>query len=225
MSAINILIQSNSVHILTDGTVFHPDGKLIMIGPKAVCLPHLNCAIAFRGAAGAKMMLSEVIAFGAPTFDGLRQTIAELLKSQAEQFSEAFQLCTSGPEFEVVVAGISETAGPTAYIVNSHGRYGKSWTPIELAGFVPLPCDEVTLAKMQRIIPPGTSPDDIDPERDGLAVMKLQRATPRLSNGDFCPVGAFAQLTTVTRNSVSTRIIHRWPDVIGEEIGSTSVAA
>ena len=33
-------------------------------------------------------------------------------------------------------------------------------------------------------------------------------------------VGGFLQLTTVTKHEISSRIIHRWPDKIGESIAA-----
>lgn len=88
-----------------------------------------------------------------------------------------------------------------------------------MAGFVPLPCDVRVLELVRAHIKRGTDADAIDPAVDGLAVMEIQRANPHLDNGDVVFIGGFAQLTTVTADCVTSRIIHRWPDKIRERIG------
>jgi hypothetical protein len=62
------------------------------------------------------------------------------------------------------------------------------------------------------------SPDEIDPADDGLAVMEALRENPiRFANGAIGPAaGGHVQLTTIKRNEITTRIIRRWSDVIGE---------
>lgn len=88
-----------------------------------------------------------------------------------------------------------------------------------MAGFVPLPCDVRVLELVRAHIKRGTDADAIDPAVDGLAVMEIQRANPHLDNGDVVFIGGFAQLTTVTADCVTSRIIHRWPDKVRERIG------
>jgi hypothetical protein len=55
---------------------------------------------------------------------------------------------------------------------------------------------------------------DLDPARDGIAQMEIQRqfaAPDDVSQAlDHFP-GRFVQLTTVTPTEITTRIIHRWP--------------
>ncbi|MGY2806391.1 hypothetical protein [Bradyrhizobium sp. USDA 4506] len=100
--------------------------------------------------------------------------------------------------------------------VPNNRRHGERRTRTDLAGFLPLPCDRRLLGLIQERLE-GKHPDAIDPEVDGLAVLELQRANPHQEDGDFCYVGGFAQLTTVTREAVTSRIIHRWPDKVGEK--------
>lgn len=67
-----------------------------------------------------------------------------------------------------------------------------------------IPGDAETHARFARAYPDITSGDELDPERDGLRMLEIQRHRP--SHG----IGGFAQLTTVTATGISTRIIHRW---------------
>jgi hypothetical protein len=67
-----------------------------------------------------------------------------------------------------------------------------------------------------------TDPDDIDPVTDGLRLLELQRsAASKTDTGNFVITGGFAQLTTITAASITTRILKRWDDVRGERVGNT----
>jgi hypothetical protein len=64
------------------------------------------------------------------------------------------------------------------------------------------------------------SVDDIpDIEEFAIVLLELQRAR-LISNGSglqpCCNVGGFGQVTTITCDAVSSRIICRWPDQVGE---------
>jgi hypothetical protein len=147
------------------------------------------------------------------SFDDLRSKISKLLASVSAGCAELFATCHHGAAFEVVIAGISESDGPTAYVVPSDTRYGNAapFDLIPIKGFVALPNSATISAAMAPLMPTSGNADEVDPARVGLAVMEIQRANPDV--GDcLCPVGGFAQLTTVTADSVTSRIIHRWPD-------------
>jgi hypothetical protein len=49
MSAVIVIRQTDAVHLVCDGASYKPDGTLLGITAKGFALPHLNCAIAFRG--------------------------------------------------------------------------------------------------------------------------------------------------------------------------------
>lgn len=219
MSATNVLIQSDRVHLMTDGAIYQPDGTLTAIGPKVRVMPHLNCAVAMRGAYLGLAPIMEEISNAASSFDLLKENMPELLRACAAGYAHLLTQCAAGPEFEIVVVGISESVGPAAYLIPSHDRYGEPWRAMDLAGFVVLPCDKAILASVQAIVA-GRIADRLDTAVDGLAIMEAQRAKPALDSGDTCWVGGFAQLTTVTADSVTSRIIHRWPDEIGALIAA-----
>jgi hypothetical protein len=225
MSAINVIQQTRQVHVLTDGAAYHPDGRLIMVGPKISIVPHLACAISFRGPKSARPVLTEVMANAASTYDGLKMCIGELLRDCAQIYGPLFDECRLGPDFEVIVSGWSEARGPEAYLLPTHNRYGGgSFEAMPLEGVTCLPNDETTHPEIVKVLA-GLEADDVDPERHGLAVMEIQRAHPFAHEGfseGFCGVGGFAQLTTVTADGISTRIVRRWPDVVGERFGSST---
>jgi len=57
------------------------------------------------------------------------------------------------------------------------------------------------------------SATDLDPVKDGIAMIEIQRRlSPQNPNVMNYRAGKFVQLTTVTPNEITTRIIHRWDD-------------
>ena len=209
MSAINVLVRSDAVHLLTDAAIYQKDGNITAIGPKCRPMPHLNCAVAMRGAyLGMAPIMEEIQAANVP-FDELKSKIVDLLKACSETYASLLDQCADGPDFEIVLAGISESEGPQACLIASHNRYGEPWRVLGIEGLTALPCDETILKAVQTRIS-GRKAEDVDPISDGLAIMEIQRASSRLSNGELCIVGGFAQLTTVTVASITTGIIRRW---------------
>ena len=220
MSAINVIVKSNAVHVLTDGAAYESDGTLSSIGPKVNLMPHQSCAVAFRGPQSVRPILGELIGLAAPSFAELKAVIVPLLQEASRAYAPLFEGCSAGPDFEVVVAGWSDE-GPAAYMVASHDRHSTPWEIIPLTGLCITPADETIHEKMLATLPTDCTADDIDPATHGLAILEIQRSHLVENDGidgKFCAVGGFAQLTTVTPDAVTSRIIHRWPDGIGERL-------
>lgn len=211
MSAINVLIQSDRVHLYTDAAAYQPDGRLDGIVQKVRSMPHLNCAAAMRGPFIGFAPIMEEISAARTSFDSLREAMPRLLRTCAVAYDHLLDQCSESPDFEVVIAGISETAGPSAYLVPSHACYGEPWSIIDLAGLSATPASEHVHQRIREIAA-SRSPDQLDPVADGLAIMEAQRAK---GSGAF--VGGFAQLTTIDADGVHSRVIHRWPDQIGRK--------
>jgi len=222
MSAVNTIVQSNAVHIVTDGAAYYLDRTFQFYANKIVPLPHLRCAVAVRGPALAVPFLSSVLSH-AETYDALKEAAPEALQTAAEMYSPIFSACCTGADFEVVVGGFTNDGRPDAYLVASHRRYGiEPWTVAPIDGLVCLPNDEKLHAKIVASLPASATPDDLDPVRDGLTILELQRSNPAaaVDGDDLCAIGGFAQLTSVTADGISTRVIHRWPDRVGSKIGA-----
>lgn len=215
MSAINVLIQTNRVHLFTDAAIYQLNGELAGIGPKVRMMPHINAAMAMRGSFLGLAPIAEELSV-APSFDKLREGIVPCLQACAETYGHLLNQCSAGPDFEVVIAGMSETGGPSAYLVASHNRYGEPWSIVELAGLSATPASD---AVHQRVFATadGRDADQLDPVVDGLAILEAQRAH---RFDDVVCIGGFAQLTTIDADGVHSRIIHRWPDKLGEKIAA-----
>ena len=221
MSAINALVQNNAVHMLTDGAAYFQDRTFQFLATKILPFPHLRCAVAVRGPAMAVPMLSSILGH-AETYDARKVAATEALNTAESMCAPIFDACCTGADFEVVVGGITDDGVPDAYLVASHDRYGfEPWKVTPVEGLTCLPNDPKLHAKIIASLPAGATPDDLDPVRDGLAIMELQRRNPAASTegDDRCAVGGFAQLTTITANEITTRVIRRWPDQVGRVIG------
>jgi hypothetical protein len=91
-----------------------------------------------------------------------------------------------------------------------------------------LPINEAINADLEAAFPNGARPDDVDPAAIGLRILEIQRKHPagRDSDGGLLRnVGAFAQLTTVTPDLITTKIIHRWPDELGSALRAANDGA
>jgi hypothetical protein len=220
MSAANVIVQRNVVHLYTDGAAFDADGNVIWIGSKVSLCPNIPCAIAFRGSAMVSGILAaEIEGASGGSFDRLRKEIGGRLLECSKRYTSYFQSCEWGPEFDVVVAGWSETDGPSAYRVSSHEQYGDAWVVQGLDGLSCLPGDESIRLRMVEIVKDVADTEELLPLDHGLAIMQAQRAPVSHFGGrSHTVVGGFCQLTSITRAAISTRVLHRWPDQIGSAI-------
>jgi hypothetical protein len=152
----------------------------------------------------------------------VKACIGEVLGDCAQIYAPLFDECHLGPDFEVIIAGWSDARGPEAYLLPTHDRYGgRPFETVPLEGVTCFPNDETVHPEIVKVLA-GLQADDVDPERHGLAIMEIQRAHPFVHEGfsdRFCSVGGFAQLTTIRPDGIVSRILRRWPDVVGERLG------
>ncbi|PTE07393.1 hypothetical protein [Mesorhizobium helmanticense] len=190
MTAINILKLADSVHLLTDGRV----GAGLAFGTvaKVMPLPHLTAAVATRGPARLLGLMSLMLcAEGTSDFDDL---VGELSRLQwiCGQQGEPWQVETLAAEFDVVVAGIG-SKGPAAYMVSNHGKngLGEPWEVFDIPQVLATPPVSQSLF------------DEVFGADDPLAEM------PRLVDAQRVhpSIGGFAQLTSITADGISTRIV------------------
>ena len=212
MTAINVIKQSAAVHMLTDGACWLPSGRF---GPpciKSWPLPYLNCVIAARGPRCAPALIADYVGSAAVSYDDFKSRAAGIILEATKFYQNVFSLNERfGGRTEYVVAGWSELAGPDAFVVSGdqHSLKVSDSGPVMMA---PGSADMET-AVWASLAPTISGPDDLDPVRDGLAMLNAQRNSRTLSSDTAdAIVGAFAHLTTVTRNSISSRIVHRWEE-------------
>jgi hypothetical protein len=223
MSAINVIRQSRAVSVLTDAAAYTREGKIIAVAVKCWPLPHLNAVAAFRGPLLAAPLFVSACLCGEvfTSYDDMRDRIAESVRHLLQTYAPMFEAVDAPAELvDVVIAGWSETRGADSFIVCNHTRYGvEPFTVVQLSDCSSLPGDVEIQRKILDVLPENVTADQLDPERDGLKILEVQRAARLSMPGENRPlsvVGGFAQLTSIEPNgTISTRVIHRWADAIG----------
>lgn len=114
MTAINTLIQQNGVHLITDAAAYDADGNLLATVPKVAMLPHLNATLACRGPGISVPLFADLLSATASTYDALKAKAPTFLRDLMPMLETSFAQCELGDDFDVIVAGISETTGPDA---------------------------------------------------------------------------------------------------------------
>ena len=225
MTAVNIFVLPDQVRVWTNGACVDADGVLVSIDQKVGLLPHLNAVIAVRGPAAALAFATFWLGSCHETFDGMVDGMGGTLSRMIEHHSEAWRARGPGVTFELLAAGFSESRrAPEVYWIESSDtlevrrRGDCSITP---SG------EEGALARRLAAEFPGMSERKaLSSETVQLRLMDLQRETEYPSNWGERPimrgVGGFAQLTTVFRDRIATRVVKRWPDRIGEKIGGAA---
>lgn len=216
MTAINVFCRGRAVHLLTDGAYLSPDGVLRLIGPKVRTLPHLNAMAIMRGPFDLESAFVNALGTAMTSFDHLLANF----ESAVNTIADAHAAANGFESFDLVVAGVSEfyqmpkvigafcgeTAGTNRTVVQSLS----DWTAPMTAGI------------RARLAARGIDPESpsFDPERDGLTLLEEQRREVIQPQGwpAIHIVGGFAQLTTLTTDGITTRVLKRWPDKVNEKI-------
>lgn len=219
MSALNVFLFPDVIHVWTDGALYDADGTLLMSTTKVGPLPHLNAAVMTRGPALALPLLTHCLGVLFSTFDdlvvGLSEAVAQFVTYQGEVLGE----CSHGTTFEVVVAGWSESRGqPEAYLVRSADLGRVSMLGSEHVS----PANDILVERMKGEFPGSTQADlrTIDVARRLMELQREIRVEQVEGQGKICGVGGFCQVTTITPAAIMTGIVRRWPDVVGEKMGS-----
>lgn len=204
MSTINVIRQKRAVHILTDGS---GDFEGRQVGfHKVICIPHLNAALAMRGPLVLFGLLPPFLELHAERYDDLRSALVKATRTMLSELRAAGALLPNDGGMDGVIAGIKDDGEPDAFFFTTTDAHGvEPWSTIDLSECSLLPMTAEAHAAFNAKYPAGTTADDLDPVRDGIAIMNIQR---ELNTG--VPPGKFAQLTTVTQENITTRVIHRW---------------
>lgn len=217
MSACNIFRIQDGVYMFADAASYWSDGTLGAVGQKISVLTHLNCAISCRGPAGFAEELAQAINTAYGSFDELVESFALAVSNFYFVDREKYALCTTGPEVEVFLAGFSGSRNrPESYVVTSHSLNGPAWELQPLGPVAIAPYDAELDERLARL-DPGENVIDI-----GVALMEQQRLVraPHAGVGpSVAGVGGFCQMVAIGRDCITSAIVHRWPDVVGEPLG------
>ena len=208
MTAINIIRTGRAVHIATDAAAYDETGIVHWFGPKVVTFPHMPAVISVGGTAGLLFQVGQQIEKRAATFDELVSGDA-VTASVANLRERGWIEDDSG--MVIIVAGWSAARRKPEFYLWRPGfppRLEMWIAPMLIAPNVPI--DVRTAAGVVL----RSDMDGPPMWRAFVDLMELQRRLPE----PYSRVGGCVQLTTVTADGISQKILHRWNDRIGDLI-------
>jgi hypothetical protein len=186
--------------------------KLKGIGTKIAMIPEHNAVVTANGFAFVEFMLQATLALSwFENFDALASGFPNLI-NKAVLNGVSYGCPSTWRDTEIVLAGWSSiNDAPTALMFGSNEKFAGK---------------EIT--RLIRPAVPNLVFNTQDIEQSGLELMRAQRAsafsvTDSQSASFIKPsysrrvVHGFCQHTTVSRSSIETRVIERWPDVVSAE--------
>ena len=216
MSAMNVIVTESAAHVFTDGASYNSKtGVVEGLISKCALLPQCQAVVAITGIPAIRMLLEGLIGdrFGQDEFD----LVAERLHEEVtKEFKLRPQWFNSGA-FELLLVGWSKKrGGPKAYHLAGHREGTAS------------PFEPRAVRKFLSPHPIAFGEIEFDESRAaecGLAIMERQRRqsySPVGSIHEFYAIGGFCQHTIVREHELTTSVIRRWPDKIGEAINPRS---
>lgn len=208
MTAVNIIRDTDSVHLITDGAGFRGN-RVVAYGVKVFPIPHLSTAIAVRGTATMAHRLWIDVSSAFATYGEMKAGIVELLHGK---YVRRARWARSEFGFEIAVAGWSD-AGPDAFALASGGDAPWTIQPVPRMMIAPAYSGHAEIGiRIDR--------DGWDIDRVATHVIDRQRNEPVKGFGGriLRGAGCFAQVTTITHAGIATRIVKRYPDKIGEPV-------
>lgn len=213
MSALNAFVTADAVHLFTDGAVYLTgDSTVVGWMTKVFNLPAFDAVVGFVGTPqSALLSVAAAADVRATDFDGFMDVFGGKLKTAAAQARRGGQPFMES--CELVVAGWSKSKDE----LQAHA----------IAGFSDNGRPAFEMRPVTKFLRPyggslvGVAFDPACPSESGLAIMEEQRCSKWKPHGawtDIHAVGGFCQHTILTRDEVTTRVIRRWPDVVGEKI-------
>lgn len=191
MSALNVFIEAGkAAHIITDGAG-DMNGKIFCYANKAFAVPHLSLAAGVRGTTAMLATLQLLVA----SFESFVDLKANLGRHLKEAFGNG-----ADDAFDLALAGVAH-GNPFGFFISSEPHPGTTpFTFIPINGGVITPVLDPNL--LGGLI--ETTAEGVD--QFAVAVVSAQRdlGTP--------VIGAFVQVTSVTSEGVTQRVVHRWPE-------------
>jgi hypothetical protein len=226
VSAINIACETDRVHVVTDGLGRGPGfTRFTAAGPEAVAgdvvptqkiatIAHLSLAAAVRGNAAHLPVVASAIPLFGSSFDQVKSRFPSGFRPHFEAVVRQWRSipgCRYVDQADIVVAGISEERGPQAYVVPTHARYRdcRPWIAHDAGKVFFSPNDD----SLHGVF--GNLPEPIDIVSFAIGTLSCQRELELFgADGESfrgsTEIGLFAQVTTITRDSIVSRIVHRW---------------
>jgi len=225
MTALNVLVGSMKAFILTDASLYHPDGEIVMFGRKAAVARDARIAVATRGDHRLPAAIAQAC-------DDLYEGIDELIDEAGESIRSLYETTIAeigaveggpGAAAEMFFVGWSaRESQPVAFWL---AYDGETWGFEELGdGFLaPMPnATEFSRLRLQMAEPASDyEVDDFDPVKHGIPLLEAQRRMPPAKvpgAPQSFVIGGEVLLTTIGQAGIEQSVIHSWPDEVGKPI-------
>lgn len=224
MTLLNTIRRSDRVIVVSDGAGLDDNALVATIATKVVAMPLIKSVVGIRGNyLISTFMMASLAAdsrkFG--SYDGLKAGLVDHLRAIFKKVGSKWKKMQGADcmEMDIVLAGISVMGGPHSCLLRTiEGTPTPAWEIIDTGQLLLTPSDDAIFADV------GTSVTNekvnVDDQRL-IDVAENQRRYSELYGSKQIRtsfVGGFLQRTEVTRHEITTRIIHQWPDRIGEPI-------
>jgi hypothetical protein len=204
MTAINVVVGTSAVHMVTDGVALRSDTYAILgYTSKVITLPHLPAAIVATGPVGLVHRLGSTLFSRHTDVDALM--FSDALDQDLKRLGLPLDDPTApqGCTVRIAVIGYSRRSGHRAWCSRT-GRMapleaGDCWSTPAVAGDVPSA---------------DRSPEAF--ERGMLRLIERQRKA--------YPIGGPITLTTIRGETITQKVLQRYPDRVGDIIKSPAAA-
>ncbi len=220
MTALNVIVQANAVHLITDAAGFDAEGRVTVIESKVIAWDGSRLALGWSGTGGHHAIAAAIMGERPPASIS---DLLTLLPAIAHQVNLG-AVRDMGPEW----AGLQIVAcfwdqgrnSPRALAVTTHRTgWAAALRPGHLTELTHLTTPQVDLsAVLGRPFDKATNAG-FDATRDGRALLEAQRrVTWEIGGVAVHQVGGFGGRHTITAAGVERAELIRWPDEVGRRI-------
>lgn len=218
MTALNVVVQSSAVYLLTDCAGYDTAGAVSEIRSKVTVAPEWRAAFACSGRVDSVRLSTALARRKVRCQQDALLALPSVVRALRDE-NRRVHLADDGEwnDLQVVCAIFSDVSNrPEAWIISSNAAYlGEDYVPYRLVQIRQLFSPDLDLDAVLGCSA-ATELTSFDPRRNGLAVLEAQRGAP-WHDGLFY-VGGAGQLTTVDESGVAVDILVHWPDAVGQRI-------
>lgn len=221
MSTLTIFARGDRALMLSDTAGTTSDLTVRAWVNKVATVPHLKMALTVQGAAEAVGTFANRLASDLGSFDAIVRDGAGYLAEEHADNAARWESGTGLADFRLGLVGWSEERRRfDAYYLQSRDADGAPAFTFVRRDLVMAPeLDPADIVALQ--IPKDGTAFSADAQAYLLRIMAVQRhaTTPRLGGGEpGHVVGGQVVATELTRTGITQRVVHAWPDRLGEPI-------
>lgn len=230
MSIIAIVLDGDRFAIGSDGCAYDPDdGTILAFVSKVMPFPEFDCFIANTGAGKFALNVRGFMPDGVADFDDVLDVIADVVRdvdasyldqeypfdaratvllggwSTARERMEFYKIHTRPRQTLNTATGETSISPPFELLPVENGQYLSNYPGPELIDRFGL---DQPLSAEEWVV-------------RAVLANRMSLSAEAFTSGQHYAVGGFLHLTVVQRGFSSQRVLHRWPDTIGERIDPT----